>query len=49
MAPIAIVAPAKRKRMATQTTDLLFDIKDGIATLTMNRPEARNALSLDMM
>ena len=34
--------------MATQTTDLLFEIKDGIATLTMNRPEARNALSLDM-
>jgi 2-(1,2-epoxy-1,2-dihydrophenyl)acetyl-CoA isomerase len=34
--------------MATQTNDLLFDIKDGVATLTMNRPEARNALSLDM-
>lgn len=34
--------------MATQTTDLLFDVKDGIATLTMNRPEARNALSMDM-
>lgn len=34
--------------MATQTTDLLFDQRDGVATLTMNRPEARNALSLDM-
>ncbi len=28
--------------------DLLFDLKDHIATLTLNRPEARNALSLEM-
>ncbi len=28
--------------------DLLFEIADGVATLTMNRPEARNALSLEM-
>jgi 2-(1,2-epoxy-1,2-dihydrophenyl)acetyl-CoA isomerase len=28
--------------------DLLVDIKDAIATLTLNRPEARNALSLEM-
>lgn len=28
--------------------DLLVDASDGIATLTFNRPEARNALSLDM-
>ncbi len=28
--------------------DLLVDISDGIATLTLNRPEARNALSLEM-
>lgn len=27
---------------------LLVDIQDGIATLTMNRPEARNALSMEM-
>jgi enoyl-CoA hydratase/carnithine racemase len=27
------------------TTDLLETIDGGIATLTMNRPEARNALS----
>ena len=31
------------------TTDLLETIAGGIATLTMNRPEARNALSRDMM
>jgi 2-(1,2-epoxy-1,2-dihydrophenyl)acetyl-CoA isomerase len=31
------------------TTDLLETIDGGIATLTMNRPEARNALSRDMM
>jgi 2-(1,2-epoxy-1,2-dihydrophenyl)acetyl-CoA isomerase len=29
-------------------SDLLVDIADGIATLTFNRPEARNALSLEM-
>ena len=34
--------------MATETKDLLFEQRDGTATLTMNRPEARNALSLDM-
>jgi 2-(1,2-epoxy-1,2-dihydrophenyl)acetyl-CoA isomerase len=28
--------------------DLLVDIKNSIATLTLNRPEARNALSLEM-
>jgi enoyl-CoA hydratase/carnithine racemase len=28
--------------------DLLEHIEDGIATLTMNRPEARNALSAEM-
>ena len=28
--------------------DLLVDVADGVATLTMNRPEARNALSLEM-
>ena len=28
--------------------DLLVDVMDGVATLTMNRPDARNALSLEM-
>ena len=31
------------------TEHLLFDIKDRIATITLNRPEKRNALSPDMM
>lgn len=30
------------------TKDLLVEKKDGIATLTLNRPEARNALSMEM-
>ena len=29
-------------------SDLLIDVTDGIATLTMNRTDARNALSLEM-
>lgn len=29
--------------------DLLFEVKDGIATLTLNRPEARNAFSAEMI
>lgn len=32
----------------TMTQDLIETIEGGIATLTMNRPEARNALSLDI-
>jgi len=28
---------------------LLVEKKDGVATLTMNRPEARNALNPEMM
>lgn len=31
------------------TSDLIVAVEDGIATLTMNRPEALNALSWDMM
>ncbi len=33
----------------TDTNDLLVDVTDGIATLTMNRPERLNALSPDML
>ncbi|MCP3740405.1 enoyl-CoA hydratase/isomerase family protein [Rossellomorea sp. BNER] len=29
--------------------DLLFDVKDGIATITLNRPDARNAFSMQMI
>jgi 2-(1,2-epoxy-1,2-dihydrophenyl)acetyl-CoA isomerase len=33
----------------TGTTDLLASLTDGVLTLTMNRPEARNALSRPML
>ena len=32
----------------TGTTDLLADLSDGVLTLTLNRPEARNAMSRAM-
>lgn len=34
---------------STGTTHLLADLTGGILTLTMNRPEARNALTLEML
>jgi 2-(1,2-epoxy-1,2-dihydrophenyl)acetyl-CoA isomerase len=35
--------------MDTGTEDLLAEIRDGVAVLTMNRPSRRNALSLPML
>ncbi|UCH46416.1 MAG: enoyl-CoA hydratase [Betaproteobacteria bacterium] len=35
-------------KIETGTEDLLADLDDGILTLTMNRPEARNAMSMEM-
>ena len=32
----------------TGTDDLLGELDDGVLTLTMNRPEARNAMSGEM-
>ena len=32
-------------KVETGTDDLLADLTDGVLTLTMNRPEARNAMS----
>ena len=35
--------------MSSDTTDdLLFEVEDGIATVTINRPEQRNALSIEV-
>lgn len=36
-------------RLDTGTDHLLAEVNDGVATLTMNRPERRNALSTDML
>jgi 2-(1,2-epoxy-1,2-dihydrophenyl)acetyl-CoA isomerase len=36
-------------RLDTGTEDLLADVDDGVAVLTMNRPERRNAMSEAMM
>ena len=33
----------------TGTADLLARVDDGVAVLTMNRPDRRNAMSNDMM
>ena len=37
------------KQIDTGTTDLLAALEDGVLTLTMNRPEARNALTRPMI
>ena len=34
--------------MTTETQDLLFDVKGGIARITINRPQARNACTFEM-
>jgi len=31
------------------TTDVLYDVSDHIATLTLNRPDHRNTISQDML
>jgi 2-(1,2-epoxy-1,2-dihydrophenyl)acetyl-CoA isomerase len=46
--PIDEVIPMKRA-LVTGTSDLLAHVEDGIAVLTMNRPERRNALSTEML
>ena len=40
---------AGRKEIETGTKDLLAHVEDGVAVLTMNRPERRNALSGGMI
>ena len=38
-----------RRTFETGTDDLLATLEGGVAVLTMNRPERRNALSPDML
>src|SRR5262249_42529605 len=42
-------ASMAQRKIETGTNDLLGSIEDGVATLTMNRPERRNALSGAML
>ncbi|MGL3104556.1 enoyl-CoA hydratase-related protein [Bradyrhizobium sp. BR 1432] len=39
----------KRLEIDTGTTELLAEVRDGVAVITLNRPEARNALSDSML
>ena len=36
-------------KIDTGTTELLCDVRDGVAVITLNRPEARNALSAEVV
>ena len=47
MLPVQVQPNHPKETEVTQ--ELQESIKDGVATLTMNRPEARNALTSDMM
>ncbi len=38
-----------KRTLETGTNDLLASVEDGVAIVTMNRPERRNALSRDML
>ena len=38
----------KKKEIAMQLEHLTFEVSDEIATITLNRPEARNAFSTEM-
>ena len=37
------------KKIDTGTDHLLTDIEDGVLTITLNRPEARNAMSRELV
>ena len=37
------------KKIDTGTDHLLADIEDGVLTITLNRPEARNAMSRELV
>lgn len=40
--------PAARRELATGTDELLAHVEDRVAVVTLNRPEARNAITMDM-
>ncbi|HKB49695.1 MAG TPA: enoyl-CoA hydratase family protein [Ktedonobacterales bacterium] len=40
--------PAARKRSQTMAYDFLYEVSDGIATLTFNRPDVLNALTFEI-
>ena len=42
-------ASAGRVEEASMYNEILFEIDDGVATLTLNRPQTLNALTFAMM